>query len=125
MIKFLIVDDEILIRKSLARALAAKGYFCLEAGNGEEALKILAAHETDVLILDLIMPLKSGYDVISESQNQIPIFIISAFSGPELSAEYLKSDQRIQMFIKKPFDNLFSTVDQILNHLNLMTKGSV
>ena len=124
MTKFLIVDDEILIRKSLARALSAKGYFCLEAENGEEALKILAAHEIDVLILDLIMPIKSGYDVISSCQLQVPIFIISAFSGPELSAEYLKSDLRIQMFIKKPFDNLFATVDQILNHFHSKIKGS-
>ena len=124
MMKFLIVDDEVLIRKSLARALTAKGYFCFEAENGEQALHLLAAEKVDAVILDLIMPIKSGYDVISECQIQIPIFIISAFSGPELSADYLKSDLRIQMFIKKPFDNLFLTVDQILNHLNSSPKGS-
>ena len=123
MLKFLIVDDEILIRKSLARALIAKGYFCFEAENGDQALQLLANEKIDAVILDLIMPIKSGYDVISECQVQVPIFIISAFSGPELSAEYLKSDSRIQMFIKKPFDNLFLTVDQILNHLDPMIKG--
>ena len=67
-----------------------------------------------MMILDLIMPVKSGYDVIQECLQQLPIFIISAFSGPELSADYLKSDPRIRLVIKKPFENLFETVNLIL-----------
>lgn len=115
--RFLIVDDEILIRRSLNRALTAKGHQCTEAENGAVALDLLGGTIFDAVILDLIMPVKSGYDVINECPSKIPFFIISAFSGPELSSEYLKSDARIQMFLKKPFDNLFETVEQILNHL--------
>lgn len=115
--KILIVDDELLIRKSLARGLMSKGHDCVEAENGQVALDVLAVQSFDLIILDLIMPIKSGYDVISESMTPAPIFIISAFSGPELSAEYLKSDVRIQMFIKKPFDNLFVTIGDILNRM--------
>ncbi len=115
--KILVVDDELLIRKSLARGLASKGHECREAENGQVALDILTVQQFDFIILDLIMPIKSGYDVINESTMQIPIFIISAFSGPELSAAYLKSDPRIQMFLKKPFNNLFDTIDKILNHM--------
>ncbi len=120
--KILVVDDEILIRKSLSRALASKQHIVLEAENGEQALRLLAAENIDVVVLDLIMPIKSGYDVIAECTLNIPFFIISAFSGPELSADYLKSDQRIQLFIKKPFDNLFNTVDLILDHLSKLGK---
>ncbi len=116
--RFLIVDDEILIRRSLNRALTAKGHQCTEAENGAVALDLLGGTIFDAVILDLIMPVKSGYDVINECSAKIPFFIISAFSGPELSSEYLKSDARIQMFLKKPFDNLFETVEQILNHLS-------
>ena len=115
--KILIVDDELLIRKSLSRALSGKGHECIEAENGQVALELLATQTFDFIILDLIMPIKSGYDVINESTMQVPIFIISAFSGPELSAEYLKSDLRIQKFIKKPFNNLFETIGEILNHM--------
>ena len=120
--KFLIVDDEILIRRSLSRALAAKGHECIEAENGAVALDQLQQSAFDAVILDLIMPVKSGYDVISECSIKTPFFIISAFSGPELSSDYLKSDLRIQMFLKKPFDNLFETVSEILNHLSRLEK---
>ena len=120
--KILVVDDEMLIRKSLSRALTSKHHIAIEAENGEQALQLLKTESIDAVVLDLIMPIKSGYDVIAESTVDIPFFIISAFSGPELSEEYLKSDKRIQLFIKKPFDNLFETVDVILNHLKLRDK---
>ncbi len=120
--RFLIVDDEILIRRSLSRALTSQKHICLEAENGEQAVQFLKNESFDAVILDLIMPVKSGYDVINESKAEIPFFIISAFSGPELSADYLKSDRRIQMFIKKPFDNLFDTIAQILQHLEVIGK---
>lgn len=112
--KYLIVDDELLIRKSLSRALAAKGHVCLEAENGQIALDFLNQEKVDVLILDLIMPVKSGYDVIHEMSLKLPIFIISAFTGPELSSDYLKSDSRIQCLLKKPFENLFEVVDNVM-----------
>lgn len=112
---YLIVDDEVLIRKSLARALTAKGNTCIEAENGQVALDILAKQKVDVMILDLIMPIKSGYDVIQESTTKLPIFIISAFTGPELSSDYLKSDSRIQFLLKKPFENLFEVVDTMMD----------
>lgn len=120
--KILVVDDEMLIRKSLSRALASKQHVVLEAENGEQALRLLTTENVDAVVLDLIMPIKSGYDVIAEYTLDIPFFIISAFTGPELSADYLKSDQRIQLFIKKPFENLFETVDLILNHLKKLGK---
>ncbi len=123
--KFLIVDDEILIRRSLARALIAKGHICTEAENGDVALELMQKNSFDAVVLDLIMPKKSGYDVISECHLQVPIFIISAFSGPELSSEYLKSDSRIQLVLKKPFDNLFATVDQIVDHLSEFRKSEI
>lgn len=123
--KFLIVDDETLIRKSLVRALSRLNHFCFEAENGQEALTILQQETIDVVILDLIMPVKSGYDVIAESKSKAPIFIISAFSGPELSADYLKTDQRIQMFIKKPFDNLFTTIEVIIKQVEALKGNSL
>ena len=118
----LVVDDEILIRRSLARAITLKGHTCEEAEDGQRGLDLLRGQNFDAVILDLIMPGKSGYDFIQESTVDIPIFIISAFSGPELSDDYLKSDARIKMVIKKPFDNLFAIVDQILNALPTNTK---
>ncbi|MFZ3228574.1 MAG: response regulator [Pseudobdellovibrio sp.] len=111
---YLVVDDELLIRKSLARVLTSKGFTCFEAENGQVALDILAAEKVDAIILDLIMPIKSGYDVISEMSLNIPIFIISAFTGPELSSDYLKSDARIQFVLKKPFENLFAVVEKMI-----------
>jgi FixJ family two-component response regulator len=77
-------------------------------------LELLSKEKIEVLVLDLIMPVKSGYDVIQESMAKMPIIIISAFTGPELSSDYLKSDSRIQFLLKKPFENLFDSVDKII-----------
>ena len=59
----LIVDDEKLVRRLLVTTLSDEGYTCFEAGNAEEALTQLQNHPVNVILLDIMMPGKSGIEL--------------------------------------------------------------
>lgn len=115
--KILVVDDEALIRRSLARSLMARGYQVYEADNGIQALEILASGQVDAMVLDMMMPEKTGYDVLKEFDGQIPIVIISAFTGEDLNSKSFQNDIRVKSVIKKPFADLFLVTDEIVGFL--------
>jgi two-component system response regulator SaeR len=112
-INILIADDEDLIRNSLSRFIARRGHTVHTAVNGVEALDILKDKTVDLIILDLLMPEKNGFDVLKEMSKFLPVIVISAFSGP-LEVD-IHSDMYPQVigFIKKPFENLQTLVDQV------------
>jgi DNA-binding NtrC family response regulator len=112
-INILIADDEDLIRNSLSRFIARRGHTVHTAVNGVEALDILNDKTVDLIILDLLMPEKNGFDVLKEMSKFLPVIVISAFSGP-LEVD-IHSDMYPQVigFIKKPFENLQTLVDQV------------
>jgi two-component system, NtrC family, response regulator AtoC len=112
-INILIADDEDLIRNSLSRFISRRGHTVHTAINGVEALDILKDKTVDLIILDLLMPEKNGFDVLKEMSKFLPVIVISAFSGP-LEVD-IHSDMYPQVigFIKKPFENLQTLVDQV------------
>ena len=61
--KILIADDSIAVRKVAERLLTEAGFGVALAANGEEALAYLAKERPDVVVSDVIMPDKSGYEV--------------------------------------------------------------
>ena len=61
--KILIAEDEPNIVAALEFLLQQSGYEVLVARNGEEALKLVAANIPDLVLLDVMMPIRSGYDV--------------------------------------------------------------
>ncbi len=112
-INILIADDEDLIRKALSRSFQAKGHQVFSAENGAKALELLSSEKIDMIILDLLMPEKNGFDVLAEMKSVIPVVVISAFSGT--SADYFDSDEYPQVvgFIKKPFEHLNIVTEHI------------
>jgi DNA-binding response OmpR family regulator len=62
--KVLIVDDEARVREIISRKLTNEGYHCLTAPNGNNALKVLKADQVDLVLLDIMMPGKSGIEVL-------------------------------------------------------------
>ncbi len=81
--KILIVDDNSVNRKLLNGILKRYGYDLLEAKDGEEAVEIVSREMPDLILLDIMMPKKDGYEVCSELQSDsrfvnIPIIFISA-----------------------------------------------
>jgi len=63
-VPILVVDDESAITKMISQALDQSGYACMSAGNGDEALKLMAENAFDVVITDVRMPGMSGVDLL-------------------------------------------------------------
>lgn len=112
-IKILIADDEELIRSSLTRFIQRRGHEVYSANNGVEALEILNQKNVELVILDLLMPEKNGFDVLKEMPKFLPVIVISAFSGPLEVDIHTDLYPQVIGFIKKPFDNLQNLVEHI------------
>lgn len=113
--KLLICDDEDLIRKSLARAFRSLGHEVFEAENGVVALKLLESKNVDIIVLDLLMPEKNGFDVLKEMKKIRPVVIISAFSGQQQGHFHAEDYPQVVGFIKKPFEHLSVVLQEITN----------
>jgi len=85
----LVVDDEALIRWSVAETLRARGYQVMEAGNGEAAISAImcAPGATDVVLLDLLLPDSCDLSLLAVLRRlapTVPIIMMTAFATPEL-----------------------------------------
>jgi len=103
--KILVVDDVALNVKLLADLLAAKGYRTCSATSGAEALKVLAAERPDLVLLDVMMPGMSGYDVCrairaDPAQAMLPVVLVTALDPAEERAKGL--DAGADDFLSKP-----------------------
>lgn len=99
----LIVDDEQRMRRVIADYLKIKNYRTVEAADGEEALLVFAAEQPDLVLLDVMMPRKNGWDVCAEIRktHKTPIIMLTARSEEEdeLQGFALGADE----YIAKPF----------------------
>lgn len=79
--KLLLVDDDPAVRESLAHVLISEGYDVLPASNGVEALELTAQNTVDLVLLDLNLPKKNGWDTFElmiKQNPQLPVIIITA-----------------------------------------------
>jgi DNA-binding response OmpR family regulator len=86
----LIVDDDSLVRWSLAQALAAHGFAVLEAGCGAEALAHARARGIDVIVLDWSLPDTNGFSLLPLLAREQPgcrTLLLTAYLTEELSAQ--------------------------------------
>lgn len=104
----LVVDDDPSIRKMMIAALKRDDvpYTFAEAGNGRDALELMREQGPDVVVLDLMMPLVSGWDVLKERATddelmKIPVIVVSANRDPEVATAVQSG---ICAFLPKPFD---------------------
>jgi CheY-like chemotaxis protein len=112
--KIVVADDEDLIRRALERSLTKLGHTVLAASHGNEALFHLKTEPSvDLLILDLLMPERNGFEVLQEMSKDIPVIVISAFTGT--TSESFSSTEYPQVigFLKKPFPELNLTLQSI------------
>lgn len=81
-------------------------YAFAEAPNGKDALDLMRSQHPDVVVLDLMMPVLSGWDVLRErsedpSLRAIPVIVVSANRDPEVATAF---NAGICAFLPKPFD---------------------
>ena len=104
--KILIADDEPSIVAALEFLLQRNGYEVHIARDGEEALRLVESHNPDLVLLDVMMPIKSGYEVCMrmrerEDWRHIKIIMLSA-KGRD--AEVSKGlSMGADMYVTKPF----------------------
>ncbi|ATU07928.1 PAS domain S-box protein [Methanohalophilus portucalensis] len=117
----LVVDDEEQDRELIHSMLDSEGFWILDAAGGEEAIKILQKQQPDIVLLDLMMPEFSGYDVIEYIQNldstsNISIIICTA---QELTEENRKMlDDNVACIMHKGMFRRQELV-QLINNLNI------
>jgi len=82
--KILIVEDDESLRLLYSTELSDEGYECLLARNGKEALRVLEEVRPDLIILDIVMPVMDGMEVLGRIIGQyrdIPIILHSSYPG--------------------------------------------
>ena len=84
--KILIVDDDPDIVLFLSTVLKDNGYHTIEAANGQEGLEMVRTEHPDLILLDLMMPKKSGISLLSDLKNdpdckKIPVIMVTGVSG--------------------------------------------
>ncbi len=108
-IKILVVEDDNDINKLLYEMLSNEGYTVKSAYSGTEALIYLEQHQWHMILLDLMLPGKSGEELLVHirKDKKMPIIIISAKEEKGIKVEMLRSGA--DDFITKPFD-----IDEVL-----------
>lgn len=102
--KILIVEDESKIRDILVYSLKREGYSILEASTGEEGIEIIKDKDIDLLLLDLMLPDISGYEVCKQVNiyKRIPIVMLTAKN--DIVDKVLGLELGADDYITKPFD---------------------
>lgn len=120
MASVLVVEDEKLVRRALSKMLRAGGHDVTEVEDGQRALSYLDRHSADVVVTDIIMPVKDGLEMIAQLRRRFPNAKIIAISGGARpsgagalnAAKALGADR----FLAKPFrqDEILVMVDELM-----------
>ena len=102
--RILAVDDNPVMRDIYMHVLGAAGYEVLMASNGSEALKVLEAEDPDLVLLDIEMPIMSGWQLLEIMRarmewEDIPVLLVTALLEP--SALELASTPRYDCYLTK------------------------
>ncbi len=103
----LIIDDEFVVRESLAASFDDEGYKVITATDGESGLNLFFKERVDVVITDIKMPRKSGIEVMEEIRSHnpdIPVIAISGFGNQKNTIAALRMGAKD--FITKPIKDL-------------------
>ena len=121
--KILIADDEPNIVTALEFLLQQNGYQVYVARNGEDALKLVEAHRPDLVLLDVMMPLRSGYEVCQRMRERadwrhIKIIMLTAKGRDVEMSKGLSIGA--DLYITKPF----STQELVTRINGLLAAGA-
>ncbi|ELS03720.1 response regulator with CheY-like receiver domain and winged-helix DNA-binding domain [Xenococcus sp. PCC 7305] len=108
----LIAEDETRIAAFMEKGLKKNGFQTAIASDGEQVLSMMQSNDFDLLLLDLGLPVKDGWQVLQELKNQgneIPIIVVSAYDNPEPTEEtsnYVTKPFRFQDLLERIKSNL-------------------
>jgi len=102
--RLLVVDDEPRLARALARGLGAEGFVVEVAADGPSGLEQARYGDYDVIVLDVMLPGLSGYEIVRRlrtEDNWVPVLMLSAKDGPRDQADGL--DYGADDYLTKPF----------------------
>ena len=105
--KIVIAEDDDAIAHMVNMALGDAGFLCLRARDGDEALKLVKAHDPDLLVLDVMMPRVDGLEVARRLKADVmwsrtPILMLTALAGIDDQVQGLEAGA--DAYMSKPFD---------------------
>ncbi len=105
--KIVVAEDDDAIAHMVNMALGDAGFLCLRARDGEEALRLVRAHDPDLLVLDVMMPRLDGLEVARRLKSDVmwsrtPILMLTALAGTDHQIEGLEAGA--DSYMAKPFD---------------------
>ena len=92
-LSILVIDDESAIRRTIGDHLVARGHRVQEAEDGQQGLDVLARGDVDVVITDLKMPGKDGFEVLREARRIAPdteVIMVTAFGEVEAAVQAMR-----------------------------------
>lgn len=104
----LVIDDEALLREDIVEELEDEGYKVLQASDGHEGLKQILQHKPDLVVCDITMPRKNGYELLKEVRGdhgisaEMPFIFLSALADKEHVVAGLKLGA--DNYMTKPVD---------------------
>ena len=106
--KILVVDDDILVLEALEELLKSAGYEVRVATRGQEALEILERERFDLLILDVVMPKMTGFDVCCEVRKRddtmSTVKIIMLTAKTDARSDEIREECGCDLYLTKPID---------------------
>ena len=125
--RILVIDDEADIRESLETLLELEGYEVELAQNGTEGERKLESRAYDLVLLDLMMPDKSGMEVLRdlrERDRHTPVFMITAYGSVEAAVQAVKLGAND--YFSKPWDNekLIIEIDRVIDAQRLQDENT-
>lgn len=119
-LKCLVVEDVLFIREIYKYSLRNENYQIIaEAGDGVEALQLIKMHQPDIVILDLVLPIKNGLEVLKEAHSLSARTRFLVISSLEDQATQDKAKALgASAYIVKPF-----TKQQLLESLNQISES--
>lgn len=112
--RILVADDHAVVRSSVERMLARRGATVVLAEDGEQAERCLRATPFDLLVLDVVMPARTGYEVLALARSLLPELPVILMSGDPSGVP--DGGLVADLFLDKPFTirTLDAAVDELL-----------
>jgi DNA-binding NtrC family response regulator len=124
--RVLIVDDEAMLRRALARMLMTRGFEVLTAEDGESALGLLSNGNVDVMLLDVVMPVTTGMHVLQLARQRHPdveVIMMTGHGDVQTAVRAVKNGA--YDFLTKPFPSteaVLIAVAKAAEHKRLVDK---
>jgi len=108
--KILVVEDDVVSARMVSDYLGARGYAASIARTGVEGVERCASEEPDLMLVDVALPLKNGFEVCfdvkrTEHGQRMPLLLMSAvYRDTDHAEAYAARDLRAQGYLSKPFE---------------------